>query len=211
MSEPTISMNKVIHAAVRRDLDRFAVALREFSEGDTGRAADLHRAWENFDEQLTHHHEGEHEIAWPALRAIGVPEADITRFDEEHEAMAAALVEARGRMAALGRSATRADADTAAAAIEHLKAATLPHLAAEEELTEPLFGEYHDHPAMKQMTKQFGRQSPKVGGVFFAWLLDGSPPAETAALRSSVPGPVLAILTGVFGRRYKKEIAPVWS
>jgi len=211
MSEPTMSMNKVIHGAVRRDLDRFDAALRDFTDGDTARAADLHRAWANFDWQLTHHHEGEHEIAWPALRAVGVADADITRFDEEHDAMAAALAEARERMDALSSSATSADADAAAAAMERLKAATLPHLAAEEELTEPLFGEHHDHPAMKKMVKQFGKQSPMVGGVFFAWLLDGSPAEETAALRSSVPGPVLAILTGVFGRRYKKEIAPVWA
>ena len=34
MSEPTMSMNKVIHGAVRRDLDRFDAALRAFADGD---------------------------------------------------------------------------------------------------------------------------------------------------------------------------------
>jgi len=34
--------------------------------------------------------------------------------------------------------------------------------------------------------------------------------AELSALRESVPSPVLAIIGGVFGRRYRKEIAPVW-
>ena len=42
----TMSMNKVIHGAVRRDLDRFAGALESFPAGDSARAAQLGRAWE---------------------------------------------------------------------------------------------------------------------------------------------------------------------
>ena len=44
-----MSMNKVIHCAVRRDLRRFKTALEKFSDGDRARAAALHRAWQNFD------------------------------------------------------------------------------------------------------------------------------------------------------------------
>ncbi len=65
-------MNKAIHGAFRRDLDRFITALGTFQPGDRTRAAQLATAWANFDDQLTHHHEGEHEIAWPALAAVGV-------------------------------------------------------------------------------------------------------------------------------------------
>ena len=49
---PTMSMNKVIHAAVRRDLDRFVAALAAFPDGDAERAAGLGRAWANFDALL---------------------------------------------------------------------------------------------------------------------------------------------------------------
>ena len=79
-----MSMNKTIHCAVRRDLARFRAALDAFVDGDRERAAALHRAWQNFDAQLTDHHEGEHEIAFPAMRAIGISEASITSFDTEH-------------------------------------------------------------------------------------------------------------------------------
>ena len=71
-----MSMNKVIHAAFRRDLDRFLDALGRFRDGDANRAAELGRAWDNFDFQLTKHHEGEHEIVWPALTSVGVGAAD---------------------------------------------------------------------------------------------------------------------------------------
>src|SRR3954468_11656243 len=103
----SMSMNKVIHCAVRRDLTRFRAALDAFPDRDRDRAAALHRAWQNFDAQLTEHHEGEHEIAWPALRAMGVADASMSTFDEEHEAMAAALATARAAMDQLGRSASR--------------------------------------------------------------------------------------------------------
>ena len=67
-----MSMNRVIHGAFRRDLDRFVTALDAFPDGDAARAAALGRAWANFDQQLTHHHEGEHEVAWPHLERAGV-------------------------------------------------------------------------------------------------------------------------------------------
>jgi hypothetical protein len=53
--------------------------------------------------------------------------------------------------------------------------------------------------------------SPARGGRFFAWLLDGAGPDERAAVSGTVPGPVLKLLTGIFGRGYRKNVAPVWS
>lgn len=45
-STPSMSMNGVIHRAVRRDLDRFRRALDAFTDGDRKRAAVLHQACE---------------------------------------------------------------------------------------------------------------------------------------------------------------------
>lgn len=62
------------------------------------------------------------------------------------------------------------------------------------------------------MAKKFGRAAgPKQAGTFFAWILDGASEAEEASLRRTLPGPVLAILTGVFGRRYRRDVASVWT
>src|SRR4051794_11144788 len=127
MTTPKMSMNKVIHCAFRRDLRRFRAALDEFRDGDTARATALHTAWVNFDQQLTEHHEGEHEVAWPALKAIGVPDSSITTFDEEHDAMAAALHTAGEAMDTLARTATSSDASAAAAAMAALDRATTTH------------------------------------------------------------------------------------
>ena len=207
-----MSMNKTIHHAVRRDLARFRAALDAFVDGDRERAAALHRAWQNFDVQLTDHHEGEHAIAWPALEAIGVSPTMIETFDAEHEAMAADLASARDAMSQLGRSASRADAELAAAAMERLQATTITHLDHEEAETEERITSNEDDPALKQMGKQFSRRSsPAKAGVFFAWMQDGATPQEQAALRANVPGPLVTVLSGLFGRRYRREVATVWK
>jgi hemerythrin-like domain-containing protein len=208
----SMSMNKAIHCAVRRDLRRFRDALQAFADGDHVRAEELHRAWENFDAQLTDHHEGEHEVAWPAMRAIGISDASLTSFDTEHEAMATELASTRAAMDRLAASAARADADAAGAALAKLDEATTTHLEHEETLTEPALAENEGHVAVKEMGRKFSRRSgPAKAGTFFAWMADGASAEENGALRHSVPAPVLAILGGLFGRRYRREIAPVWT
>jgi hypothetical protein len=115
-------------------------------------------------------------------------------------------------MEQLGRTATRADADAAAAAMAELESTTVAHLDHEEQETEPVLAANPEHPAYKQMSKQFSRRSgPATAGTFFAWMDDGATAQEKAALRESVPGPVLTIIGGLFGRKYRKEVAPVWA
>ncbi|MGH3457639.1 hemerythrin domain-containing protein [Aeromicrobium sp.] len=207
-----MSMNKVIHGAVRRDLDRFVGALSGFPAGDQKRADELATAWDNYDFQLTYHHEGEHRIAWPALESVGVSRELLTTLDREHEAMAAAMGETRTAIASFKRTASAEDAATALNAFTNLRTVTVQHLDHEEAEIEPVYLAKAATPEMKEMGKQFGRDaSPKQAGTFFAWLLDGASDAERETLRGSLPGPVLAILTGLFGRRYKRDIASVWA
>src|SRR5882757_332900 len=98
-----MSMNRLIHSAFRRDLTRFENALATFADGDSRRAERLSVAWTNFNQQLTHHHAGEHTIAWPALRQVGVSDDLISELDAEHDRMADALKSADAAMQALRR------------------------------------------------------------------------------------------------------------
>ena len=205
-----MSMNKAIHGAVRRDLDRFLKALGSFSEGDMSRATQLGKAWDNFDAQLTTHHEGEHEIAWPSLEKIGVSKELLATFDEEHDALAAALADARSAMTRFRASGSSADAVAARATFEKLQTVATTHLDHEEAETESVYLANVDHPEMKAMGRKFGKVSPAVGGRFFAWVLDGATPEEAAAVTSQVPKPVLMIIGGVFGRGYRRDVASVW-
>lgn len=205
-----MSMNKAIHGAFRRDLDRFLTALGSFTDGDGTRAAQLGRAWDNFDHQLTRHHEGEHEIAWPALESMGVSPDLLAEMDAEHDAMAAALATTRSAMTVLRSSASGGDAAAARASFTELQAVTVTHLDHEEAEIEPIYQAHADSPEMKAMGRKFGKVSPSEGGRFFAWVTDGASAEESEAITGSVPGPVLMIIGGIFGRSYRRDVAPVW-
>jgi hemerythrin-like domain-containing protein len=205
-----MSMNKAIHGAFRRDLTRFITALSTFQPGDVRRGSQLAAAWSNFDHQLTQHHTSEHEIAWPALTAVGVSPSLLAAMDTEHDAMAAAIDDVRAAMPALSRSASVDDVSAARAAFERLQAVTVAHLDHEEAELEPVYSEKKDTPEIKAMGRAFGKVSPSQGGRFFAWVVDGAGPEEMAAITRDVPGPVFSIIGGVWGRGYRKNIAPIW-
>jgi hemerythrin-like domain-containing protein len=205
-----MSMNAAIHAAVRRDLDRFLDALQHFPDGDRTRAAQLATAWQNFDAQLTRHHEGEHEISWPALEKLGVSRDLLAQLDTEHDTMADALAAAGTAMGSLQRTATADDAGAAHTAIQELQRVTVQHLEHEEAEIEPVFLANEGSPELKAMGREFAKVGPTQGGTFFAWALDGATPAESAAITTTIPKPVLSVILGIFGRTYRKSVAPTW-
>ena len=203
-------MNKAIHCAIRRDLTRFLDGLAAFRDGDQTRAGQLAVAWANFQDQLTRHHQGEHDIAWPALQAVGVDAGLISQMDTEHDRMAEALSAAGTAMTALHHSAAARDASAARVAMAQLQAVTVEHLDHEESVLEPVYQAKRDDPAIKAMGRSFGREKPAVAGRFFAWLADGATPQERAGIQANVPKPVLAVIGGIYGRGYRRDVAPVW-
>jgi len=206
-----MSMNKAIHGAFRRDLTRFIDALKSFSPGDVRRGKQLDAAWANFEDQLTVHHTSEHEIAWPALIAVGASPTMLAAMDAEHDSMAAAIVDVSAAVPALTRTASKEDVSAALAAFERLQTVTVAHLEHEDAEIEPLYLEKAGTPEIKAMGRAFGKVSPAQGGQFFAWVTDGASPDERAAITRDVPGPVFTLVGGVFGRSYRKNIAPVWK
>src|SRR5690242_2842116 len=93
------TMNTVIHAAFRRDLDRFDSALAAPDASTPARAAQLKTAWDNYQYQLHHHHDDEETIFWPACRELGVDTSIMGELEGEHEVMVAALGAADSAMA----------------------------------------------------------------------------------------------------------------
>jgi hypothetical protein len=205
-----MSMNKAIHQAFRRDLDRFVDALGRFPAGDLVRARELGTAWANFEDQLQYHHQGEHDIAWKALVQIGVSPQVLSEMDSEHDVMSAALAHADRAVKQLKATAGADDAQAALAAVTELRRVTLEHLEHEEAEIEQVYLDKVDTPEIKAMGRQFGKVSPMRGGRFFAWVLDGATEDERAAITGTVPGPVLKII-GLFGFPYRRNVAPVWK
>lgn len=205
-------MNTIIHAAFRRDLGRFESALAAFPAGSRPRAAALATAWANFHHQLDEHHTSEEAIFWPALRELGADETLLGDLGSEHERMLAALRSADAAMTTLSAAPTAENAGAATQAMAQLRDAVETHFSHEERDLEPLVMRNLDSEVMKRASKQIQRtQTPKQGGVFFAWLQDGAAERERTDLRATIPPPVLFVFSRLLGRSYTREVAPVWT
>jgi hemerythrin-like domain-containing protein len=207
-----MSMNRVIHGAFRRDLDRFTEALSTLDGDGERRVEQVSAAWANFQDQLTRHHLGEHRIAWPTLRKVGISDGLLTQLDAEHERMAAALESADEAMRSLRGTLSAERVNAAEEAVAELRAATTEHLDHEDAELEPFFSEQEHTPEMKAMRRAFAREySLPDSGTYFAWLQDGASSDELTGLRHTVPGPVVSIISRVFGGKYRRTIAPAWK
>ncbi len=208
---PPTTMNQVIHGAVRRDLERLALALGSVTDGDRERAAGLHRAYDNLRHELTHHHEQEDELIWPMLGKLGVDAGLLATMESEHQRMSEALAQTGAAMDTYASSAAASDAALARESVAHTQTVVEEHLQHEERELEPQMAPHLQSPEWKAVEKKLSRQPPKVAGQFFAWVTDGMSEEHRAYLRSTVPPPVVFVLARVFGRRYRREVAPVWQ
>jgi hypothetical protein len=205
------TMNTIIHAAVRRDLRRFDTALAQFPAGSQPRADQLLTAWRNFAEQLHHHHTDEETIFWPAMRSLGTDEPLITSLAGEHAQMLSALDSADTAMKGLAAEPTAERAAAAHTAVSQLDHVVADHLGHEERDLEPAMAAQHGAPQMKAAAKTVRKAHKGNAGAFFAWLLDGADADDARALRREIPPPVLFMVSRLGGRRYRSEVASVWS
>jgi hemerythrin-like domain-containing protein len=206
-----ITMNQVIHAAVRRDFDRLAQALDSFKDGDRKRAEDLERAYANLRTELTQHHTLEDNWIWPMLAKVGVEASLLATMESEHHDMAAALARTGVVMDSFAASGAAADAAAARESVTRTRLVVDQHLTHEEKDLEPVMIPHFGSPEWKEVEKKITRQPPRVAGRFFAWVTDGMSDEHRAYFKSEVPAPVVLILGGLFGRTYKREVASVWQ
>lgn len=206
-----LTMNTVAHEAIRRTVTRFENALAAFEDGSQQRADQLKRAWDFFDAQLHHHHSLEEELFWPALQQTDADLSQLDALDAEHDAMRTALGEATTAMAGLHSSPTATNADAAKAALAHFSTVLLNHLDHEERDLEPISAAYKDTAPMKAAVEKAKKVDVKNLGNTLEWLQDGADPDDRAGLRAVIPPPVVFLATRLGGRRYRREIAPIWG
>ena len=203
-------MNQIIHAAVRRDVARTERALRGMRDGDAGRARQIQTAWRNLVRELTHHHEAEDEHLWPFLQSRGVELSLLQTMEAEHVAMKTALGSVSGSIEALVAAPTAANATAAADEVSRAETVINGHLEHEERDVEAPLGDLEDDPEFKELAKKLRPASVVDAANALAWMQDGAGERERTALRSTIPGPVVTVLTALLGRRYRREVAPVW-
>jgi hypothetical protein len=152
-----LTLNTVIHAAVRRDVARFQQALATFPIGSRERAAQLEMAWQNLDHQLYHHHHGEETIFWPALRELGADESLVGDLGGEHERLAEAMTLTRKAMSALASEPSEVNVDQARAAFDTLGDVVDTHFTHEERDLEPMLAGVIASPQWKRAQARSAR------------------------------------------------------
>jgi hypothetical protein len=205
------TMNTIIHAAFRRDLQRFDSALAAFPAGSRHRADQLATAWDNLAFQLHHHHEDEEAIFWPALRSLGAPESLAGDLEREHARMLDALKSANASMQDFRAEPGAQTAGAARTVIAELAQVLTDHLDHEERDMEPISIEHHASPPIKAAQRTVRKAHRGNQGTLFAWLLDGADPDAIRGLRNEIPPPVLYLMTRTSGRRYRRTVAPTWA
>jgi hemerythrin-like domain-containing protein len=206
----TMSVNQVIHAAVRRDVTRTERALRALPDGDRARARQVQRAWQNLVRELTHHHEAEDAMVWPFLLSRGIDPDLMAAMEGEHAAMKEALAESTRAIDSVVADPTSALAEQAADVLARSRTVIDAHLEHEENDVEPLMTAYEDDPEWKAVAKKLRPAKISDAGSSLAWMQDGAGARERDGLKAAIPGPVLAVITALFGRRYRREVAPTW-
>jgi hypothetical protein len=207
-----LSLNTVIHAAVRRDLGRFNAALNAFPVGSKERAAELEGAWQNLDKQLYHHHHGEETIFWPALRELGADMSLVSDLDGEHQRMAEAMAETRTAMTTFAADPGAEQLAAVKAAFAELSAVIDAHFTHEEHDLEPMLATATETPQWKQAQRAVRRtMNLPEAGTYLAWLQDGADADARDYMSQEFPRPVLTIFPRLLGRQYARRIASIWT
>jgi hypothetical protein len=207
-----LSLNTVIHAAVRRDVRRFQAALDAFPVGSKERAADLKRAWENLDKQLYHHHHGEETIFWPALKELGADLSLVSDLDGEHQRLADAMTGVRTAMTTFADDPAAGQLAALKSAFTELSSVIETHFSHEERDLEPMAANVSGTPQWQKAQRDIRRtMSPPEVGTYFAWLQDDADPDALDYMRHEFPRPFLIVATALLGRNYRHQVASVWK
>ncbi len=195
---------RLIHAALRRDLARFAAAVDDASP-DSECLAGLRRDWTAFSRQLHDHHVAEDQLVWPVLglRAGEAAGAVLASMTAEHATIDPALADVDLALAAGTDSADDPNLGDLRAALTRVHNLLEAHLTHEETDAIPLVRRYLtsadlDHVAAVQ------RRRAGLGGAkaFLPWVLDEASPADRDHVLHQLPPPLRWLV-----RRWQRQYA----
>ena len=205
-------MNGIIHAALRRDLDRTAMVLDGTAQVSDGRlrAIGTHAVWLM---QLLHdHHTTEDEGLFPVMRRNNPAAADLLdEMETEHAAIAGAVttLETAGRRAEAGEPGA---ADALRDAVAALRTVLDPHLVHEERDLVPLVVQSvgEDEWAVFEKSNTAGKKPPELA-MQGHWMMDNLDPAGVAVVTSVVPAVPRFLMLRFLGGPYRRRREACWG
>ncbi|MEJ3652630.1 hemerythrin domain-containing protein [Actinomycetes bacterium KLBMP 9759] len=203
----------VVHRFFRREFARLPATIRAVPDGDTARAEVVGGWLADVAGALHHHHTGEDELLWPALRERVAVRADlVARMEEQHERMSELLHTVDELLPGWRRSAAVGDRNKLADVVEHASRVLDEHLGEEELWILPLVAQHITHEEWATLGERGKNSMPKAGKKAFlvlgAILADADVEERTRFLKMLPPPP--RILYRLIGERiYRSEIARI--
>ena len=205
-------MNGVIHAALKRDLERIAllVARPDDLSATRLRALGGHAVW--LMELLHQHHTTEDERLFPVMRANN-PDIGplLDAMVAEHGAIAAAVttLEEAGRQAQAGGPDA---AERLGDAVTGLRRVLDPHLEHEERSLSPLVpaSVTEEEWAVFEKGNTEGASPPELAFQGH-WMLDNLDPGGVAVVKKQVPALARFVILRFLGGAYRKRFEACWG
>ncbi len=205
-------MNGIIHAALRRDLDRLALLLGQPEDlTDTRlRALGNHARW--LMDVLHEHHSGEDDRLFPIIRRNNPGTAELLdAMASEHEAIAEAVhaLEAAGAKAEAGVH----DAATSLRdAVAGLRTVLDPHLEHEERDLNPLVPQSVTEAewAAFERSNTEGRKPPELA-FRGHWIIDNLDDEGVAVVTGLVPAVPRFLMLRLLGGPYRRRREELWG
>jgi iron-sulfur cluster repair protein YtfE (RIC family) len=205
-------MNGIIHAALRRDLERIAMLVER--PGDLSderlRAIGEHAMW--LMGLLHDHHTTEDERLFPVLRTNNPdmgPLLDTMLAEHGAIASAVATLEQAGRRAESGGDGA---AEGLREAVAGLRRVLDPHLEHEERALSPLVPDSmtEEQWSVFEKSNVEGKKPPELAFQGH-WMLDNLDPSGAAVVRKQVPAVPRFVMLHLLGGPYRKRREACWG
>ena len=188
----------VVHSLFRREFPAAAALVRTVAADDAPTTARVADHVLLITGALHTHHTGEDTHVWPKLLQRGPDEIAplVQTMESQHESLHAALADVEERATVWRRTATEADREALAAALDALIAPMSAHLDAEEAHVLTLIDKYLTDEEWAEAGKH-GLASARKSQLpmIFGMLLHDARPEHTESLRAVIPGPVWFVLS----------------
>ncbi len=205
------NMMRIVHTALRRDLQRARVALTEVPPPDDRQRVAIVEHLEWLMAFLEAHHRSEDLGLYPVVRERAPGEAELLdAMARDHEAVAPAIVDVKRATATYGE---RGECESLIDALDGLSDLLLPHLQREEDDVMPVVSRVitnGEWSVIEQTYNLDGKSMSQLGREGH-WLIDDAGVEDRARVLGLVPPvPRLLLLYG-FGPSYRRHTRACWN
>jgi iron-sulfur cluster repair protein YtfE (RIC family) len=211
------TMMRIVHDALRRDLERAIDVLREPERVGAAqrRAIGAHLSW--MVRFLHAHHSSEDAGLYPLVRERGGADpavrAVLDRMQRGHEDVAGAMAAVEHAAAELAAAPTDEAVQRTAEVLDQLGAALLPHLREEETEAMPIVSRLVTAAEWHAIDKEHNLDPKSMSQLGFEghWLIDSASDADRATVLGLVPPIPRFLLLHGWARRYRRHAEACWG